>query len=379
MKAHKMVRLFGLLIMFLAACSPLLARDGDSPIKSGQSVTLLPDGSTLLLGGFDDAGRPSTTARLQDSSGQIQKLSSGLQTARADHTATLLPDGAVLIFGGVNSDGQIVSATELFDPATRSFSTLTDVLALPRAFHTATVLTDGTVLLAGGVEAGGEFPDDVQLWDFRTHRALSQHALLMTPRQGHTAVLLADGAVRISGGTDHFGRPVLVDEIYDPLTRRFRFSTPDEMNAELQREAQAALQVAESIPIDGAAAVPINSFVAFRFTRILNVASVNRANFVLRGPNDSLIKTRVTPAENGRLAFVLPSAPLQPGTTYSLHIKNAADPAGDLLPETSQETAGAGVACTVRQSRSGGAADPRLPRRHRHRPFAGRVDGSHGV
>src|SRR5262249_58189793 len=127
-----------------------------------------------------------------------------------------------------------------------------------------TVLTDGNLLLAGGVEAGGEFPDDVQLWDFRTHKALSYHALLMTPRQGHTAVLLSDGAVRISGGTDHFGRPVIADEIYDPATRRFRFSTADEMTAEIQREGQAGLQLAESIPVDGATDVPISRFIELR-------------------------------------------------------------------------------------------------------------------
>jgi len=334
MKPHKTAKLFGLLIMVAGACLPLFAGDGNFGTKTGQSVTLLPDGSTLLLGGFETSGRPSSTAVLRDSSGRDQTLAS-LQTARAGHTATVLPDGTVFIFGGLGADGKIVSTAELFDPATQVFTVLSDVLAVPRAFHTATVLTDGTLLLAGGIEAAGEFPDDVQLWDFRTHHALSQHALLMTPRQGHRAVLLSDGAIRISGGTDHFGRPVVVDEIYDPATRRFRFSTSDEMSAQLERESQIGPQVADSMPADGASDVPVDSMIGIRFTRLLNVTQVNAAEFVLRGPNGVLIPAKVSAAENGRLAFVLPSAPLQPGTTYSLQIRNTADAAGNLLAEAS--------------------------------------------
>ena len=334
MKAHKMTKLLSVSIMLLAGCLPMHAGDGNPAVKSGQSVTLLQDGSTLLLGGFDASSRPSSAAVLRSGSGSDKTLS-GLQMARAGHTATVLPDGTVFIFGGLGADGKIVSSSELFDPATQAFTTLSDVLAVPRAFHTATVLIDGTVLLAGGIEAGGEFPDDVQLWDFRTHHALSRHALLMTARQGHTAVLLSDGAVRITGGTDHFGRPVLVDEMYDPATGRFRFSTPSEMSGTLEQESHTGVQIAESIPADGATDVAPNSLIGIRFTRLLNVTSVNHANFVLQGPNNSVIDAKVTPAESGRLAFVLPLAPLEPGTTYTLTIRNAADSAGNILPETS--------------------------------------------
>ena len=325
MKTHRLIGLCGFIVL-----AALLVPAAESDLgRPGQSRTLLPDGQVLYLGGLDQQEHPLASAFLVNSS-RTEKLGTGLQVARAGHTATVLPDGTVLVFGGVGANGQIVSTAELFDPAAQQFSVLTDVLAIPRAFHTATLLLDGTVLLAGGIEAGGQFPDDVQFWDFRTHAALSQHALMMVPRQGHTAVLLADGSVRISGGTDRFGRPVLIDEIFDSTTKQFRFANQAEMGEAQDGDADAldandGLQIADSIPEDGATNVSIRSMVAFRFTRLLKVTTINAANFTLVGPDGNFVTAKVVGAENGRLAFVTLAAPLHTGTTYVLRIENATD------------------------------------------------------
>jgi RHS repeat-associated protein len=327
----KVQRFIGLCSFILLALLPLRAQDLNSAVRVSQSRTLLPDGRILLLGGFENTNThnlPVSNAYLVSTSG-VERLSAGLRIARAGHTATVLPDGTVLIFGGVGTNRQIVSAAELFDPATRTFSTLTDVVAVPRAFHTATLLIDGTVLLAGGIEAGGEFPDDVQLWDWRTHTALSQHALLMMPREDHTAVLLSDGSVRVSGGTDRFGHGVLVDEMYDPDTKRFRFANQGEMGQD--PDGDPVLKIATSIPGDGDTAVSIQSMIALRFTRRLDVTTVTAGDFALFGPNDAAVAAKVTAAENGRLAFVVPNAPLKTGTMYVLRIRNATDSQNNAL------------------------------------------------
>lgn len=325
-------RIAAIVVCMVAVC-------GAQSSPRGQSSTGLPDGSVLLLGGYDAQGAPTKDAVVvRASSAQPTKLASGLNFARSGHSATVLPDGTVFIFGGMASDGRLATSAELFDPATLSFSVLPNVLAVPRAFHTATLLTDGSVLLAGGVMSGGQFPDDVQLWSFKTRKSLSHHAMLAVPREGHKATLLSDGAVRVSGGTDRFGRPVQIDEIFDPVTRRFRFASQSEMNS-----ADIRPGVADSIPQDGAADAPMEDPISIRFSTLLKMTAATGGNFVLLGPGETPIQAKVTAAEQGRLVFVLPSAPLQPGTTYTLRIKNVIDVSGAQLDDSSItfQTAGA--------------------------------------
>jgi hypothetical protein len=298
----------------------------DSPI--GQSRTLLPDGRILLTGGEDSQSTLLNTALMSSPDGQIRPLQSGLLVARAGHTATVLPDGTVLIFGGIGQDGKLVTQAEIFDPIAQKFSVLPNMLAVPRAFHTATLLTDGRVLLVGGLTASNQFADDVQLWDFRTGKALAQNARLSIPREGHHAVLLSDESVRISGGTDHFGRPVQADEIFDPLTLRFEFVSAADSGFLLPG-------IAESIPDDGATDAPIENPITLRFHTLINVNSVTSVNMTLSGLDQIPLSAKVTPAEGGRLAFLIPASPLQPGTSYVLRIKNLVDISGAELPEQS--------------------------------------------
>ncbi|HEY2499110.1 MAG TPA: RHS repeat-associated core domain-containing protein [Candidatus Angelobacter sp.] len=301
-----------------------------STVKQWQSSTLLPDGQILLLGGFDANHKPVVDAYLVDRTEKTQKITAQLQVPRAGHTATVLPDGTVLVFGGVNASGDIVSTAEIFDPIARTFSTISTRL-IPRAFHSATLLTDGTLLIAGGVEQNHVFPADIQKWDYRKGQVTSFDALLTIPRQGHSATLLSDGTVRLFGGTDLFGMPAQVDEIFDPAVNRFHLVTPNEASPENLGQPR----VAASIPQDGASGVDVQDILAMRLTTPLDVTSVTSASFTLMGSDNVPVAAKVTAAEQGRLVFLLPAAPLQTGTTYTLQIQKAADTQGNAIIESS--------------------------------------------
>jgi RHS repeat-associated protein len=311
-------------------CLPSYGAEAKPTLKRGQTAALLPNGSLLLLGGYDDKEHLSEAVYLVDKSGKASTITSHLSVLRAGATATVLPDGRVLIFGGVGNSGELVAQVEIYDPQGQTFSPVDGTGLIPRAYHTATLLTTGEVLIAGGVTTGNAFPDDVQLWDSRTNKTLSFHALLLTPREGHQASLLPDGTVFISEGTDQYGKAVASGEIYDPSTKRFHLvaDNPDHSN-------EPALRVQASIPEDGATDVSINDHVAIRFSYLIDVASANIKTLELRlFGTDKKIQVTVAAAENGRLAFVTPAQPLEPGTKYTLHIAGVSDLQGNALPET---------------------------------------------
>src|SRR5260370_22068806 len=116
----------------------------------GQTVTLLPDGRWLLLGGQGKSGPLSTAVVENPRTNSATTLTIGMIFPRAWHSATLLSDGRVLIVGGTGSNKGIVETAELFDPNSTTAGTTVAGL-LPRKHHTATLLTDGRVLVAGGI------------------------------------------------------------------------------------------------------------------------------------------------------------------------------------------------------------------------------------
>jgi len=93
------------------------------------------------------------------STGMAQVIASGqLAAARRGHTASALADGKIVIVGGENA-GAEVGVVEIYDPATKTLSTLDGSVA--RTDHSATVLADGRVLVVGGCAT---LPCDAELY-----------------------------------------------------------------------------------------------------------------------------------------------------------------------------------------------------------------------
>jgi len=127
-------------------------------------ATALANGQILFAGGSADSyGEVGLTqATLYDpATGQFYEAG-GLHQARSAHTTTLLKDGRVLITGGYNGEGSdsvtgIFSSAELFDPETRTFSSVGE-MTRHRDGHTATRLLDGRVLITGGRASFARWP-----------------------------------------------------------------------------------------------------------------------------------------------------------------------------------------------------------------------------
>jgi RHS repeat-associated protein len=293
----------------------------------GQSRTLMPDGRVLLFGG-EGANGPVNTVALQDpANGLIVTLPVTLLRARAWHSASLLPNGTVLILGGLGTDGSVVKDAELFDPATLTLQRLSLNGVTPRSSHTATLLTDGRVLIAGGVDADGKTVGELEVWDLGTVQG-TKVAELLTPRSKQSATVLPDGTVLFWGGVSRNGLALNYGEIFDPNTDSLRIQSSPIQPANDPRGPQ----LEESRPQDGTTDAPVNTMIAVRFSKPLNVNTVTASSVTLSSPQAS-VDVRVIPAEGGMLAFVTPKAALNQETSYTLSLVGLTDNSGQLLPD----------------------------------------------
>jgi hypothetical protein len=136
-----------------------VATGGASGVHNGSSVMYRP-GKILYTGGGADvnaSGSASTLAATIDLNATTPAWQSvsPMATARVYHTLTMLADGKVLVVGGApNTDQHIITTgqltTEIWDPATQTFTTGAS-MAVSRNYHsTALLMPDGRVLVAGG-------------------------------------------------------------------------------------------------------------------------------------------------------------------------------------------------------------------------------------
>ncbi len=299
-----------------------------APQIPGQSATLLPDGRWLLLGGEGGTGVSGTAEIKDDRTGAATQLSTGLQRPRAGHSATLLPDGTVLILGGVDAGGAVLDSAELFHTDTQKFETQGSTGFSPRAYHTATLLTDGRVLIVGGISEKSRLNGEVELWDSTTGKLASLRSKLSKPRQKHTARLLPDGTVLIVGGVGRTGNPVTGREQYEPERQKF-----GPVNDWVDFEDGGVPSLAASLPKDAEQGVSSKARIALRFSQPLAVSTINSETVRLTGARGD-VRARVTPAEGGRLAFIIPVEPLDLATAYTVSLNGPTNAASLPLPYT---------------------------------------------
>ncbi len=182
-----------------------------TPRASG-TATLLEDGRVLLTGGHVGEGEgPTAHAEVYVPQRREFVPVADLAVARADHTASLLPDGRVIVAGGFDELGAALQSTELFDPASDTF-TAGPELSDPRAAHvTATV--DDAVVLVGGTESS----EALRTTDVFRDGAWQPGPRLSTPRvKLGVAAIGAERLFVVGGATDVEGRERLATtEIVD--------------------------------------------------------------------------------------------------------------------------------------------------------------------
>ncbi|MGH7164138.1 MAG: kelch repeat-containing protein [Nitrospiraceae bacterium] len=299
-------------------------------LRASATATLLLDGRVLLTGG-QSAGALSSVEGFNAQTvvlfkpsydpehGTFTVLPNGLVTARWDHAATTLADGRILMTGGRNDTG-LLASTELFDPATETFTPVAAQMTTPRAGHSTTLMPDGRVILLGGESTAGALAS-AEVFTPTTQIFTALTPGLSVPRVNHTGTLLPIGQVLITGGQNSSG-----------LLASTEFYTP-------QPADTTAPTVGQVSPSTGATGVDLTQIIGVRFSEPVDVRTLTATSVTLSG-GASAVPATISPGESGLMVFLVPTAPLSPGTTYTVSLTaNIKDTAGNALtPFTSQLT-----------------------------------------
>jgi len=209
------------LVLALSAVVIQFAKAGSSTNTGSMAVAtgygaraILANGKVLVFSAGENADCIEDCQRYDPATGSwaIKPLTHW----RCFHTITVLPNGKVLLVGGYDNDTGPWTETELFDPAMDAWIN-SGPLNIGRYAHTATLLPDGKVLVIGGVKPPGrEYTASVELYN-ATNGTWSTNGSLITARALHTATLLPNGKVLVAGGSyTNDGGTTSSAELYDP-------------------------------------------------------------------------------------------------------------------------------------------------------------------
>jgi hypothetical protein len=221
-----------------AASSPqpvALSVAGIAEAKAPGEEVLLAGGMTKTPGGTG----PTNAAEVFNSSSCSSAATTGMTVPRTLHTETYLDPsivtaeaGDVLITGGqIDASGTITNTAELYDPITKTFTATTAPMIDPRAAHTATLIREGKlagmVLIAGGITTGGVADGTSELYDPAT-ASFTASGSLIDPRGGHAADQIIgcgpkcaqEGDVIVAGGRDSSGA-ISSAEVFDQTAQAF--------------------------------------------------------------------------------------------------------------------------------------------------------------
>ncbi|MGZ3448977.1 MAG: kelch repeat-containing protein [Polyangiales bacterium] len=185
---------------------------GSSNYKRTYSMNVLlgaPLNGVLVAGGSNSVGTALSTSEVYLPASGTWTTTSPLNVARGAAAIAKLPGGKALIVGGTNaptSPTPVFSSAEVFDPTTKKW-TLTNPMKMPRYQPLAVVLSTGKVLVAGGGASSAELYDPVTGTWSAAGTLANEHTSGMGGPLGGDRVVIYGGSYGIS-----------IAEVWDPTT-----------------------------------------------------------------------------------------------------------------------------------------------------------------
>lgn len=182
------------------------------------AATLLKNGKVLAAGGLDRGSltlSATAVAELYDPVERRWMPTGSLKTPRWSLDAVTLRNGKALFAGGASAfrTSAALASAEIYDPETGEFAATPNDLSAARQAFGISELRDGRVILVGGNPTGnnlnGSGVTAVDIFDPETN-TFTAAAPLHSGRALHAQLTLKDGRVLVIGGAQKTA------EIYDP-------------------------------------------------------------------------------------------------------------------------------------------------------------------
>ena len=168
--------------------------------RFSHTTVAMPDGSIVLMGGFDGSGTKNDVWRSIDygATWTLVNASAGW-SARYLYTSVAMPDGSIVLMGGLDSSGAKNDTWR----STNNGATWTLMNASSgwsaRHLHTSVVMPDGSIVLMGG-SSGGLKNDTWRSTDNGATWTLMNASSGWTGRWLHSCVAMPDGSIVLMGG-----------------------------------------------------------------------------------------------------------------------------------------------------------------------------------
>jgi len=175
-----------------------------STARSAPSV-LLNSGKVLTAGGYacDSSGNCSSlsSAEIYDPIAGTFSSAGTMTVARSGQTMTLLPNGTVLIAGGENCTSatscSVLSSAEIYDPIVGTFTATTNTMSSARFGASAVLFNAGVVLIVGGSDGSNVLAGT----DVYIPTGFIGGPALNVARMDATVTLLNNSGILVAGGS----------------------------------------------------------------------------------------------------------------------------------------------------------------------------------